>query len=205
MTIIAKEERDEIVISVGLKTAQSKDWYIKWRGVVRNAKHRELECTLTFLQYMKLVVRAGLKKPSEIGIDNHQYNLARKGDTGGYTWGNCRFVTARQNRRERAENGVFDDYAATLRGQTKDTHPTYAAISRARKGITKETHPSVALAANAIAKNFRVKSPTGRIYKGRNLSEFCKEHGLAMSSMAAVCREPGRSIHGWTGRYVNSK
>lgn len=183
--ILSHHEVAEVMTRLGFRKSDGEDWYIKWRGVVRNARTRDIECTLTFAQYMRLVSRAMLVRPSQIGMAVDQFNLARKGDVGGYVYGNCRFITSRQNRRERVTNGCF------------------ANMALAKIGCTKHNSDWAAKIADSKARNFTVKSPKGKIIKGRNLRAFCEEHGLNRGNMHAVCSGQKESAKGWTGSYTD--
>lgn len=218
--VIDRTEQAQIVVDAGLRKCDAHDWYVKWRGVVRNARHREIECTLTFKQYIRLAARAGLTRPTDIGMAIDQYNLGRKGDTGGYVLGNCRFITSKRNRRERVLNGCMDAMAEAMRGQTKENSPRMARmaeskrgrtkendegvrrISEALTGRTKETHAGLAAMAEKRSRSFRAKSPDGVVYKSRNLLAFCKEHNLTQSAMDRTCRGRQTNHKGWTGKYL---
>ena len=55
---------------------------------------------LTWQDVAQLLDEAGITV-DDIGRGSDQYNLARYGDTGPYTIGNCRFITKRENIQER--------------------------------------------------------------------------------------------------------
>ena len=61
----------------------------KYRHKKWNAKRKGLACFLTFDEYADLVREAGIKS-SNIGPAG--FHLARHGDNGDYTIGNCRFI-----------------------------------------------------------------------------------------------------------------
>lgn len=66
-----------------------------------NARFRmHIDFDLSFEQYCLLLKDAGVKS-SQIGIHPDCYVLARINDDGGYTWGNCRFITQAENLSER--------------------------------------------------------------------------------------------------------
>lgn len=199
-TLLPFEKRVKAVTKVGLDIEDTKAWFKKYRGVVRNAKCRDIECPLTFLQYMKLAVKAGLTQPSDIGMAVHQYNLGRIGDEGPYEWGNCRFITFKQNRRERVTNGRMEAMAEAMRGKAG---PGSLAAAKLRKGKTKYTCEALAKMSRAISKRFRLVSPKGKVYIGDSLTEFCESKGLAYSSMAMVCNGTKGSVKGWTGSYMS--
>ena len=200
--ILTRERMQAIALKLGFKAKDAKAWYDKWRGVVRNARCREIECTITFTRYLKMAAEADLTKPSQIGMGVKQYNLARNGDTGGYVKGNCRFITSKQNRRERVINGCFDRMAFEMRGETKNTSERFAKLSATIAGRNRHNHEGIARKALKQSKRFRLKAPDGTIYKGRNLNQFCKDHGLNMGAMSGVC--VGRLNHHkhWTGKYL---
>lgn len=72
----------------------------KYRNKCYNAKKEGLKCELTFEEYIRLVNDAGLKS-SDLGFTGKKYVLARIGDTGNYKFGNCRFITQKENVHEK--------------------------------------------------------------------------------------------------------
>lgn len=177
-------------------------WTRKHRQLRVHAKQRGFDCTLTLRQYIKLAVRAGIEEPDEIGRTRGKYQMSRKGDKGHYVWGNCRFLTIEENQREKIENGGFERGASKVRGRTAATHEGVARTVAARVGNRKETHEYIARMALKKSKPFKVKSPTGRVYSGYNLNEFCEKKGLSRSSLSKVCRGERNDHRGWTGRYL---
>lgn len=65
-----------------------------------NAIKENLICELSFYEYCLLIKKAGLKS-SDIGFSGNNYVLARYNDSGNYTYGNCRFITNKENIAER--------------------------------------------------------------------------------------------------------
>lgn len=65
-----------------------------------NAKAEGIECNLTYDEYCQLVKEAGLVS-SQLGFTGEGYVLARYGDTGPYEYGNCRFITQKENAAEK--------------------------------------------------------------------------------------------------------
>lgn len=69
-----------------------------------NAKKDGIMCDLTLHQYCSLIEIAGVKS-SDLGFSKSssgkKYVLARYNDQGNYTWGNCRFITQKENAAER--------------------------------------------------------------------------------------------------------
>lgn len=98
-------ERMKHLSSIGLNPDDVQRWMGKWLNLKGDAKGNGREFTLTFEQYTQLAVDAGIKAPSEIGQTLDSYCMGRVGDSGGYTLGNCRFITQRQNQTERRLNG----------------------------------------------------------------------------------------------------
>lgn len=83
----------------------------KYRNKRANARKEGLECELTFDDYCTLVESAGLKS-SDLGFSGKKYVLARYGDMGNYTMGNCRFILQSENA---AEKKVSDKARAASR------------------------------------------------------------------------------------------
>lgn len=79
----------------------------KWKNKRVNAAHEGIEFDLTFDDYMDLVEEAGLKS-SQLGFTGQGYVLARYNDTGGYTKGNCRFITQKENSDEKCKRLFWD-------------------------------------------------------------------------------------------------
>ena len=48
------------------------------------------------------------------------------------------------------------------------------------------------------AKEFHVRSPEGKTYKGKGSGRFAREHGLPISSFRALLRGEKDNCHGWT-------
>jgi hypothetical protein len=179
-----REKTLRMLKKYGLKTKYLEDWVVKFRTLRGNAKRRKVKCSLTLSQYVKLVIKAGLTHPNQIGRKKGQYQMARDGDTGDYEWGNCRFITIEENQVEREENGGTEAQIEKLTGRTK------------------ENHPGVRASAEKQSKPFCVRSPDGRVYKGVNLKEFANKHGLHQGSLAHVCRGDRLHTKGWTGKYT---
>lgn len=171
------------VESLGLDVSEYPKWYHKWRMNRGHAHERGIEFHLSFKQWMRLAVRAGLTSPNDIGI--HKYHLSRKLDSGEYKVGNCRFLPADDNRDEIHENGVYDRMAAKLRGRTKHTHATKYTTN-----------------TDSLSRRYVVRSPSGTIHRGKGVRDLCKEHGLHPSHMSAVLRGEKVQHKGWTGKYI---
>lgn len=66
----------------------------KYNAKKLNAKYRKIPFTLTLKQYSGLLKYAGITA-NDIG--RSKYHLSRKNDTGGYTYGNCKFKPYLEN------------------------------------------------------------------------------------------------------------
>lgn len=191
-TTAAKTKRPQISILEAVKICETNNvkvkdallWRKKFIELRRNAPYRGASCTLTLDQYVKLAVKAGIKSPTEIGKGSDNFNLSRKGDVGDYTFSNCRFILKSENLEEKHVNGGIDSAAEKKRGRTK------------------LNDLSVLRQSKKMSKTFRVVSPSGEVFKGLNLKEFCKQRGLTATSMFAVCRGDQHSAKGWTGKYT---
>ena len=64
------------------------------------ARYVNIDFDLSFNEYCELVSKAGLKS-SNLGYNGDKYVLARYNDTGGYNKHNCRFITQKENMKER--------------------------------------------------------------------------------------------------------
>lgn len=75
-----------------------------------NAAKEGIDFELSFEEYCTLVKEAGLKS-SQLGFTGDNYVLARYNDTGPYKYGNCRFITQKENYDEKVKS-----YAETHKG-----------------------------------------------------------------------------------------
>jgi hypothetical protein len=182
--IFNKDKAADLLKEHGLDVGELKVWITKFGQLQRHARQRGREFTLTLSQYIKKAIKADLTSPHQIGIGSDQYCISRDGDTGGYTYRNCAFVTNAENLMQRWENGGND------------------AAAKKRKGRTKDTDPGVRSAAEKNSRSFIVYSPSGKKFKGTNLKEFARTHDLDPGHMFAVCRGDASHHKGWTGKYV---
>ena len=72
----------------------------RWYNKKGDAKTQGLKCLLTFEEYCQLVKDAGLVS-SQLGYKGQKYVLARYNDEGNYEIGNCRFITQKENIKEK--------------------------------------------------------------------------------------------------------
>ena len=70
-----------------------------WKNKRKSSKTRGIEFLLTPRQLIQLFEDAGITA-NDIGRGSQQYALGRHNDTGNYEEGNCRFITARENKQE---------------------------------------------------------------------------------------------------------
>lgn len=213
-------ERQQFVESVGLDKKDASGWFGKFYNFLKNSKARGCSCQLTFDQYLNMALDAGLMRYDQIGRAADQYCVGRYGDKGDYVPENCRFITNSQNAEERLMNGGCASAGMSLRGRNKFNCPGQKArsdkmlgktkendevvMTRAVKmsGRTKETHSGVATSALKNSKTFVLIDPSGKEYRGINLNQFCKDHGLNQGSMASVCRGQTKHHKGWRGIYI---
>lgn len=83
-----------------MKYSDDKLLYRKWRNKMINASKEGIPFDLTFEQFFILKENAGLKT-EDLGFSGKGYVLARYNDEGGYTFGNCRFITQSENAKEK--------------------------------------------------------------------------------------------------------
>lgn len=81
-----------------------KEKYNRKKGNAKNTQHIKFE--LSFFEYAKLVLKAGIKS-SDLGYNGNQYVLARYGDCGPYSIDNCRFILQKDNLNERLSKSVI--------------------------------------------------------------------------------------------------
>ena len=195
-------------------------WKVKYTQLKKNAGRRGIKCLLTFEEYMRLAKKAGISSPDEIGRTSGKYQMSRRGDAGNYVIGNCRFLTIEENLSEKVINGGTRSHAEKIRGRTAKTHPYLADLAKKKRGRTAETHEHVARSAaahrgrtkhthegnarqaDALSKTFKVRSPEGKVHKGKNLTEFCRQYDLDQRLMSQVCLGNQSHHKGWTGAYT---
>lgn len=184
--------RKELVIELGFLRKDISTWIKKYKTFRKNKKREGYLCTITFKKYLSLAIKAGVKHPSQIGLRMDQFQMGRRGDTGDYVPGNCRFITGQQNLNEKFLNG------GAARGYKKS--------SKTLSGRTKENSAYKRSSAKKLSKPFRLVSPSGKIYKGSNLVEFCEKHELSVAMMMRLCRgECKQAQSGWTGTYTGDR
>lgn len=181
------KERQQWMSENGFNPDEVTTWRLMWQRLKYHTSTRDLECTLSFEEYLTLAKNADLYDPELIGRNKGDYQLGRYGDKGNYTVNNCRFILKEINRKEMTENGGDKAMAERLRGRTKETH-------RGNKTQSEK-----------LSKNFRVISPDGIVFLGTNLKEFCKTHNLNRGNMSSVCRGEMKSYKGWIGEYLEIK
>lgn len=205
-----REDYVEIVVANGYKRLLCRAFYRKWRNLKNNVVHRNVECLLSFKQYVRLARKAGIDHPDQIGNYRGDYQMARYGDTGNYVLGNCRFITKEENLKELVENGghargrltVGPKISRKLTGLTKENSSWRARAAMSLSGRSASTHDHVAISADAKAKNFVATSPSGKQVRSRNVSAFCREHGLQQANFSRVLAGDRLQHKGWTGKYV---
>lgn len=209
---MSREEKDEerrIIALLGLNPADRAVWHSKYMSHIWQASIRELDSELTFEQYMHKVIEAQLNTPDQIGKRAGQFQLGRIGDVGRYTTENCRFITTRQNHRERYENGCHVEglkrLSLAMRGQTKETSERVKKSADTNRGRSKHTHEYHAQTSKRLAKQFELIAPDGTVYHGINLSDFCDKHSLHKFSLYNVFAGRRPSYRGWTGRYITDE
>jgi hypothetical protein len=200
--IVRFDEKIAIVVAAGFPIESTADWFQKYRIHLQGARERNHGTDLTFAQYLAKVIIAGISEPAQIGRMRDQFVLGRIGDVGRYTDGNCRFITAVQNHRERFENGRHLQYVDSLKGANKENSEHYRKISEILSGRTKETHSGYAAVSQARSKNFVLTDPNGVEHRGSNLKEFCEANGLNVFGIYNVFADRRPHYKGWTGYYV---
>lgn len=195
---VATQEEILAVMNQGFRVEDADSWKYKWSVLRNNAKKRGCNCNLTFSDYLELANAAGLVSPNQIGKSSSQYNMARFGDTGDYTIGNCRFLTKVENLHERTANGGTERGASKRRGLTAENSPIIARMSDNLRGRTKDNYEYLKSISNKRSKPYSFIDPDGVVHKGFNLLDFCKLHGLDQRNMHKVLTGKARQHKGWT-------
>lgn len=93
------------VPGMGARRGMHKNPYYRAMYLVRKrAMKNEILFDLTLSDFYFLMFMARIT-PDQIGQGRNDYQLARFNDEGGYTRGNCRYITALENQRERKNVG----------------------------------------------------------------------------------------------------
>lgn len=185
MRLSKTRNRIQYLIDIGLNPDDLTSWVAKWTTFKMNVAQKGYRCLLSFEQYMDKAKSAGLSYPYEIGVGSDQYNVCKQGDVpGDYTVDNCDFKTHKENMQDRVVNGGAKSQADRISGRTK------------------YTHGHVASQAEKLSKRFMITDPNGNTHFGSNLTQFCRDHELDQSTMAAVCRGKAKKHKGWTGEYL---
>lgn len=99
-SIVSRIPLDRVALAASLGWSVAEVY--KARDAWRKLYVRQPESTLSFGQYIDMILSAGLR-PLQIGLRRGQWHLARPEDSGSYAIGNCRFVPQEVNQRERKE------------------------------------------------------------------------------------------------------
>lgn len=202
------EKRILVVQAKGYPVTQTYVWIRKYKKQAKGARDRGIEHDLTFKQFMRLAQRAGLTSPEDIGKSPSSYQLGRVGDKGGYTLGNCRFITQRQNLEERRINGGNAEVSRKLTGRNASNDEGRAEVSRKLRGRSKNSHAYLQEQADRQGFGFVIFAPDGTRYKGSNVTEFCtstkmRKHKLNQANISKMLRGDKPQYKGWTGHYTN--
>lgn len=98
---LLRSKRMEHLDQVGLCRAEVSEWGKNWNNLRSRATRIGRECDLSFEDYTMLAAKAGIRSAIEVGTKPGNYQVGRFGDVGGYTKGNCRFITKEFNLKER--------------------------------------------------------------------------------------------------------
>lgn len=104
---LINDQRRDYLESVGIPREDVTEWVKKWHALEMHCVQTGKPLELTFFTYIDLAVEAGILDYKMIGKSLDSYQLGRYGDVGGYSVTNCRFITKRQNLKERNENGCM--------------------------------------------------------------------------------------------------
>lgn len=189
------QARAAIVENCGFDVDDYRNWHAKYKTLCVNARNRGVECLLTFRQYLRLAARAGLTHPKDIGKSPSQYQMGRKGDTGDYVWGNCRFITMKQNLKERIKNGG-SEVGASKASKTNRIRGVRAAMVHKDNAEVKP---------NSLQRPCVFVSPKGKKYQGPSLNHLCRRFDLDTGNMCKVLNGRQRQHRDWTGYYLEEQ
>lgn len=114
-SLLINQQRRAFLSLTGLDPNDVIAWGHKFRDLGFNSDNKGVRCTLTFEEYVRLAIEAGVNKPSLIGRSTGEFQMGRLGDTGDYSPGNCRFITMEQNKIECKLNGGSSRQASKIR------------------------------------------------------------------------------------------
>ena len=158
----------------------------KWYSIKATSNQKGREFSLTFSEYTTLVKLAKIESPHQIGREHQsQYQMSRLKDLGGYTWGNCRFITKAENISEAKMNGIPKR------------------ISKASFEFHNKNDSKRLAVASACEKSFVAISPDGLRYYRKNVRKFSEEFGLDKTGVAKMLRGNIQKYKNWTGGYIN--
>lgn len=161
------------------KLAYKKWWYHKANASGKKVKHIDFE------SYCRKILEAGIT-PEMIGSGNGKYCLGRIGDVGDYTNTSCRFITHEQNRKEQQVN--TGKISSAKNAQIRKDNFSSGKWDNFKEAFVQRTE---------IYYSF--KSPTGKIYQGKNLTAFCRDNNLSIMPMCRLnAGKLQRTRKGWT-------
>lgn len=216
-SINISKERRKYLIKLGLNSDHTLIWSSKYGRLRDRAKYNGIEFNLSFNDYVNMAVEAGINSPDQIGRNSGKYCVGRIGDLGGYTNGNCRFITTDHNHKEAVINGAYKRSSEKLTGRKNVSHSEFMTgknksndirmkiLSDSMTGKTKLNDARVARMAFTKSKRFILKSPLGLEYIGYNLTQFCRDNDLCQTRMSSLCRGEMKQVNGWTGMYLEKE
>ena len=134
--------------SIPILNEETKEIWAYWRKKKLRKKHAHIDFKLSATEMVQLFSDAGITA-KDIGKASHQYNLARHNDTGHYEMGNCRFITMRENIKERSETN-------NVESKIKKTHTPHGTFNSLNEAAS---HHGV----NHSVISYRVSSPTEKM------------------------------------------
>jgi hypothetical protein len=89
----------------------------------------------------------------------------------------------------------------------KQSDETKAKRSESLRGKTRseDIKEKISTGRSANNKTFKITSPSGEVFMGKNLTQFCKSIGVWPACLSEVCRGLKKSYKGWTGEYISDE
>ena len=120
-------------------------------------------------------MQASLTAPSQIGRDLDSYQLARYGDQGGYSIGNCRFITKQENLEERITSGAIKRATESRKHYNLSRRKTILVIDPdGNKTFCNGLDEAAKLCGSLIQNLCRTLKTSGK-YKGFTVSYYTPE------------------------------
>lgn len=165
--------------------------YHKYINKCNNAKKENLRCLLTFSEFCELVDNAGLLS-SDLGFSGKGYVLARYNDSGDYTYDNCRFITQKENVKERK---ITEKSRLTSINNMKKVNACYKDSQERYDAMMHGIHKS---------RKFMLRRLNARLRKINNTRNYTEKYGdWYIKNTGTFWINNGKENKRWKSEYGN--